>query len=97
MINYIIKGIINTKPDIECTIYKDNASKTKINYGDKNKTNYRDFEDVDLKIIHNNIFLYFSYLAKNPIPKDILNIVEFNIIKSSLLANSATTINKKFL
>lgn len=81
MINYTTKYVIDTGIDVN---YKDNKGETKTNYGDENKTNYRNHDDIDLEIFHNDILLpspqSFSHSAKNSILKDIISIVELNVI-----------------
>lgn len=87
------KYTINTKTDVN---YRDNEDEMKTNYEDENKIDYRDPENVDLKIICNNTLLPppwpYPYLAKNLVPKDIVSIVEFDMIQSSPWTNIVTTI-----
>ena len=64
--------------------YRGNKGKTETNYGDENETDYRDFEDIDLKITRNDTLLPpprpFPYLAKNSILEDIANIIKLDMI-----------------
>lgn len=76
---------MNTELSVENTDYRDNANKTKINYKDKNKTNYRDFEDINLKISWNDTLLTLPYSAENLVSKDTsIIIIEFDIMQFSL-------------
>lgn len=74
------KRIIDTKPGVKSTDYRDNADETKTNYKDKNKMDYRDFEDINLTIIYNNILLPLFCSAENPVLEDIASMVEFDIM-----------------
>ncbi len=80
MINYIIKRIIDTELSVKSTVYGNNIDETKTNYGDKNKIDYGDFENVNLEITCNDTLVLIFSLVENPIPKEIASIIEFNII-----------------
>lgn len=83
---------------VESIDYKENEDKTKSNYNDENLIDYKDFEDVNLKIPYNNILLSDFHLAENPVLKNTISMIEFDIIRSSSFANpTATTINQRFL
>lgn len=108
MIDYIINHIKNTKISIKSTDYKENEDKIKSNYRNENEIDFRnfeviDFKDVDLdninlKIIFNNIFLSFFCLVKNLDLKNIANIVEFDKMQFILVVNLVITIiDTKFL
>lgn len=58
------------KIDVKSTDYKNNEDMTKLNYNNKKKIDYRDFEDIDLEISHNNILLLDPHLFVNPILED---------------------------
>lgn len=91
------KRIMDTEPGVESIVYRDNAGETKTNYGDENKMDYGDFEDVDLEITCNNTLLPPPHSAENSVPKDTANMVEFDMMQSSLPADSAATIDQEFL
>lgn len=88
---------MDIKPNNESTIYGDNVDKTKINYKNENKTDYKDFEDVDLKIICNNILLSFFHLTQNLVRENIASIIKLDIMQFSPLTNSVATIDQEFL
>lgn len=59
---------------------------------------YNDFEDDDLKITYKDILLHLPCIAKNLISEDIANMIKFDMIQFSLLANQTTaTINMEIL
>lgn len=50
--------MIKYKMDTETGVdYRDNESEMEINYGDENKMDYGNFEDINLEITRNNILL----------------------------------------
>lgn len=91
------KCIINTEPCVKNTDYRNNTNEIETNYKDKNKTNYRDFEDVGLEITCNNTLLPPFCFAKYLVPKNTVSIIKFDIMQSSLPTNLAATIDQKFL
>lgn len=84
---------MDTKLSVESIVYGDNTDETETNYGDKNKMDYRYFEDVDLKITRNNTSLPPPRSAENPVPEDIARMVEFDMMRSSPPTNPAATID----
>lgn len=78
----MLKYIINTKTGIKNIIsnYRDNKSKNKIHYNNEIKTDYRDFKDIDLKIIYNNTLFSGPRSAENSILENTISIIKFDII-----------------
>lgn len=68
--------------------------KSKTDTKDEVETDYRDFEDINLETISNNTLLFDLYLAKNLVPEEITNMIEFDIIQFCSPADLvAATIN----
>lgn len=61
--------------------------KSKTDTKDEVETDYGDFEDINLETISNNTLLFDLYLAKNLVPEEITNMVEFDMIQFSSLAD----------
>lgn len=86
LIDYLFK--IDIKRDIE--------GKTNIKH--EVNINYRDHNNINLKIISNNTLLSGLYLAKNSVLKKITSKLKFDIMQSNLSASSIiSTINQRFL
>lgn len=88
-----MKYTLDVEPSVENIVYRNNTSKTETNYGNENKINYGDFENIDLKIICNNILLSLFYSIENLVLEDITSIIEFDMMQSSSPANLVATIN----
>lgn len=54
------------------------------------KTYYRNLEDINLETTSNNLLLLGSYVAENPVLKETVSMVEFNMMQSSLSRDPVT-------
>lgn len=88
---------MDTTAGVEKTVsdYGDTKSKTESHYGDEVQIDYGDFEDIDLKITRNNTLLPGPRLAETSVLEDTASMVEFDMMRSSPPADTATATMKQ--
>ena len=91
---------MDTTAGVEKTVsnHEDTEGETESHYRDEVETDYGDFEDIDLEITCNNTLLPGPRLAETSISEETASMVEFDMMRSSPPADTATaTIEQGFL